>query len=297
MREVYAVLERATPTDTTILLEGETGTGKGLAAASVHKVSPRRDGPFVVVDCGAIPANLLESELFGHEKGAFTGADARRIGAFEDASGGTIFLDEIGELPLDLQPKLLRVLESRELRRVGGNRTIPVDVRVVAATNRDLRAEVNAGRFRSDLYFRLAVVKVRLPSVRERPEDIPGLVEEFLRAMAPPAEAAARLRGAEFLADLVRHPWPGNVRELRNHLERCLVFQDAGRLPEPEHAAPAPGSSPYADARRRALDEWERSYLDGLLRRFPGKVAQAAAAAGLDRAYLYKLLRKHGLKA
>jgi transcriptional regulator with PAS, ATPase and Fis domain len=234
-RTSFALLERAAQSNVTVLLEGETGTGKGVAAEAVHRHSARKDGPFLVVDCGAIPANLLESELFGHEKGSFTGADRKRIGAFEEASGGTIFLDEIGELTADLQPKLLRVLESREFRRVGGNAHRVTDVRVIAATNRDLRAEVNAGRFRSDLYFRLAVLKVTIPPLRERPEDIPIIVEHILRALHADATATARLRTPQFFAALQHSAWPGNVRELRNYLERCLVFEDALPVTEVSH--------------------------------------------------------------
>ena len=183
MRASFALMERAAASDATVLLEGETGTGKGQAAEAIHQASARAKAPLIVVDCGAIPANLLESELFGHEKGAFTGAESRRLGAFEEADGGTIFLDEIGELPLDLQPKLLRVLENRQVRRLGGNVHRAIDVRVIAATNRDLRTEVNPGRFRADLYFRLAVVRITLPPLRERPEDLPLLVSRLLRRM------------------------------------------------------------------------------------------------------------------
>jgi DNA-binding NtrC family response regulator len=300
MRQTIALLERASASDATVLLEGETGTGKGKAAEAIHQASPRRDKSFVVVDCGAIPAPLLESELFGHEKGAFTGADSRRIGAFEDASGGTLFLDEIGELPSDLQPKLLRALENRELRRIGSNKFIPIDLRVIAATNRDLRAEVNAGRFRSDLYFRLAVVKIPLPSIRQRPDDIPVIVEELLRQLAVPEKAGQRLLTPSFLAELQRMSWPGNVRELRNHLERVLVFADEVSLPRPIDGPggggpPAP-IVPFVEARKRAQDSWERQYLEGLMRQFPGKVAEAAKAAGVDRVYLYRLLRRQGMK-
>jgi two-component system, NtrC family, response regulator GlrR len=301
MRATFALLERAAATDATVLLEGETGTGKGAAAESIHRLSARRDRSFIVVDCGAIPANLLESELFGHEKGAFTSADARRIGAFEEAHGGTIFLDEIGELPQDLQPKLLRALESREVRRVGSNIHKSVNVRMIAATNRDLRAEVNAGRFRPDLYFRLAVVKIPLPPLRQRPEDIPGLVTQVLSALGADRATSAQLGTPEFLNALQRAAWPGNVRELRNYLERCLVFQDA--VPMGDHGPASGGfgvgidpSLPYADARRIALAEFERRYLEGLLRLHQGRVAQAAGAAGIDRVYLYRLLRRHGIK-
>jgi two-component system, NtrC family, response regulator GlrR len=289
MRAAIGLLERVAASDATVLLEGETGTGKGRAAEAVHRAGARKDGPFVVVDCGSIPANLLESELFGHEKGAFTGAEVRRVGAFEEASGGTLFLDEVGEMAPELQPKLLRALENREIRRVGSNRYLPVDLRVIAATNRDLRAEVNAGRFRSDLYYRLAVVKVRLPSVRERPDDLPLLVAELLKL-------STRLLASDAIAELERSAWPGNVRELRNHLEARLVLE---RTPA---ASPAPADKlvaadlPFTEARRRALDEFERGYLEALMKSHPGKVAQAAQAAGVDRVYLYRLLRRHGIK-
>jgi DNA-binding NtrC family response regulator len=302
MRTTFALLERAAATDLTVLLEGETGTGKGKASEAIHRASTRHDKPFLVVDCGAIPANLLESELFGHEKGAFTGAAGVRIGAFEEAGGGTIFLDEIGELPQDLQPKLLRVLESKEIRRVGSNVHKKVDVRVIAATNRDLRSEVNNARFRSDLYFRLAVVRIPLPSLRQRPEDIPSLVEEILKNAGAQGPEAAALRTPEFTQSLQRSAWPGNVRELRNYVERCLVFQDA--LPAPDAAPSTPPTGglhidprlPYAEARRRAIDEFEQQYLQALLRLHQGKVSNAATAADVDRVYLYKLMRRHNIK-
>jgi len=305
LRTSFSLMERAAATDFTVLLEGETGTGKGEAAEAIHATSVRRDKRFVVVDCGAIPENLLESELFGHEKGAFTGADARRIGAFEEAHGGTVFLDEIGELSSDLQPKLLRVLENGEIRRVGSNAYKPVDVRVIAATHRDLRAEVNAGRFRHDLYFRLAVVRVTLPPLRQRPEDIPLIVEALLRHLHGPQEQLAPLRTPAFLAALQRAAWPGNVRELRNFLERSLVFQELPPEPAPlqpaasAHPAPAavvPVDLPYADARRHALDAFERAFVVGLLERHQGSVSNAAAAAGITRVHFYRLLRRHGIK-
>jgi len=299
MRGAFALMERAAASNATVLLEGETGTGKSQAADGIHKESARRNGPFIVVDCGAMPAQLLEGELFGYEKGAFTGASSRRIGAFEEATGGTVFLDEIGELPIELQPKLLRVIESREVRRIGMNTFTPVDVRMIAATNRDLRAEVNAGRFRSDLFFRLAVLRIVIPPLRQRPEDIPLIVEGLLTQMAGAADSTEALRMPQFIANLQHAAWPGNVRELRNHIERCLVLQAA--LP----AVEAPNGSrevqvdpnvPYAEARRRAIDGFERAYLGALLRQYKGTVAQAAAAAGIDRVYLYRLLRRHGLK-
>ena len=314
MRAAFEMLARAAESDATVLLEGETGTGKSQAALSVHRRSARAEGPFVIVDCGAILGNLLESELFGHEKGAFTGATERRIGAFEEAAGGTLFLDEIGELPLDLQPKLLRALEAREVRRVGSNAHRAVDVRVIAATNRDLRADVNAGRFRADLYFRLAVVTIAMPPLRRRPEDLPALVEEILAQLRAPAEAAAPLRAPAFLAQLRGAAWPGNVRELRNHIERCLILRTAEPAPAGEGApggegASAPGggseggaglavdpTAPYASERERAIADFERRYFRALLALHDGKVARAAAAAGIDRAYFYRVLRRHGIQ-
>jgi two-component system, NtrC family, response regulator GlrR len=294
MRAALAIIERAAASEMTVLLEGETGTGKGKVAEAIHRGSSRSKKPFIVVDCGAIPGNLLESELYGHEKSSFTGASERRIGAFEEASGGTIFLDEIGELPVEQQPKLLRALESKEVRRVGSNTHQKVDVRIVAATNRDLRREVNEGRFRADLYFRLAVLRIPLPPLRERTEDLPVLAKELLRSMGAADEAVAALCTPELFASLARGAWPGNARELRNHLERCLAFDEA--LPVGEQrvvSSTIDASVPYAEARRRALDAFEQAYVKDLLARHGGKVVQAAAAAGIDRVYLYKLLKRH----
>jgi transcriptional regulator with PAS, ATPase and Fis domain len=296
---VFAVLERVAAADSTVLIEGETGTGKEVAAESLHRESPRRDGPLIVVDCGAIPADLLESELFGHEKGAFTGAVVGREGAFEAASKGTIFLDEIGEIAPALQPKLLRVLERREVKRVGSNRYQPVDVRVLAATNRNLLAEVNEGRFRSDLYYRLAVVQVRLPTLRERAEDIPLLVEHILSSLgAAERPEAAQLRTREFLAELQQHAWPGNVRELRNYVERCLTLRESAPLA----AAPMDGAAVFDSTRplREARESWtrtfERRYLQEVLDRAGGNVSAAARAAGVDRIHFYRLLWRHGIR-
>ncbi len=305
MRAMFDVLDRAALSDATILLEGETGTGKGIIAESVHDFSPRKDKPFCVVDCAALPANLLESELFGHERGAFTGAIARRAGAFETAHEGTIFLDEIGELPLDLQPKLLRVLEEREIRRVGSNTVQQVDVRVVAATNRDLRAEVNEGRFRSDLYFRLALIRVKVPALRDHLDDIPLLVERLLATShnATP-EIAAILRSPDFIASLQRATWPGNVRELRNHLESCLVlrrvmpFGELRQAPtgQPQTPTGIDANLPYHQARLQSQMAWEAEYLRALLKQHDDNVEQAAQAAGISRAYIYRLLSRHGIR-
>ncbi|HEY4116793.1 MAG TPA: sigma 54-interacting transcriptional regulator [Byssovorax sp.] len=300
MRRVFALLERAAPNEATVLLEGETGTGKEVAAESIHLESPRRDGPFVIVDCSAVPADLLEAELFGHEKGAFTGASGAREGAFEAANGGTIFLDEIGELSLDLQPKLLRALERRHVKRVGANRYTDVDVRVVAATNRDLRAEVNQHRFRSDLYYRLAVIEVRLPPLRERAEDLPLLLDHVLERLGfSDGEQAAALRSADSIAALARHAWPGNVRELRNYVERCVALGERsplGASPDDAKAALPDVDQPLRVARARWTSALERRYVEAVLQRAGGNVTAAARAAGVDRMYLYRLLHRYGLR-
>ena len=301
MRAAFALLERAAGSDSTVLIEGETGTGKDLAAAAIHGASARADGPFVVVDCGAVPRDLIESELFGHVRGAFTSASADRAGAFELASGGTLFLDEIGELAVDLQPTLLRVLESRQVKRVGGARPVPVDVRVIAATNRGLAAEVNARRFRSDLYYRLAVLVVQMPPLRARPEDLPLLVDAILESMgAADDPRAAALREERALEHLASHPWPGNVRELRNHVERVLAF---GALVPPvavevaeEEGDEVDPSQPYRLARQRWLARFERLYLERLLAAHGGNVSAAARAARVDRVHLHRLLSRAGLR-
>jgi DNA-binding NtrC family response regulator len=312
MRAVFNALERAAPTTAPVLVTGESGTGKELAARAVHEISPRAHQPFEVVDCGGLPPTLIESELFGHERGAFTGATGEREGAFERAEGGTIFLDELGELPLELQPKLLRALGEREIRRVGGKRTKRVDVRVVAATNRDLRREVNAGRFRADLFYRLAVIQVRMPPLRDRLDDLPLLVRGLL-------EAIARERGVDGLVEpdqelldaLGRHAWPGNVRELRNYLEQLLIL----RVPPPfggespsATGAPTSGASaggggfdgldklPLRSAKSELLERFERHYVERLLEQTGGNVAEAARRAGVDRVTLFRTIRRYGLR-
>jgi len=296
MRAAYARLEAAAAGSSTVLLQGESGTGKDLAAESIHLESARRDGPFVIVDCGAIPGNLLEAELFGHEAGAFTGASVARTGAFEAAAGGTLLLDEIGELALELQPKLLRAIDRREIQRVGSSQRVPVDVRIVAATNRNLKEEVNARRFRSDLYFRIAVVVVTMPPLRERASDIPILVEAILEGLGDGESPIAKsLRSGELLSELLRHAWPGNVRELRNHVEACLVHQD--------RALPVSSSEPTIDIHqplRAVRDRWvrhvERRYLEQLLIVHGNNVSAAARAAGVDRVHLHRLLSRAGLR-
>jgi two-component system, NtrC family, response regulator GlrR len=253
-----------------------------------------------VIDCGAVPPDLLESELFGHERGAFTGAVAAREGAFEAAAGGTIFLDEIGELGADLQPKLLRVLERREIKRVGTNKYVPVDVRVVAATNRNLRAEVNAHRFRSDLFYRLAVVKVRLPPLRERLDDLELIVKHILDSLgAAEHPEAAALRTPDFMAHLARHAWPGNVRELRNYLERCMALREQTPIIEDGAETETPtvnAQMPLKLARETWTRTFERRYVEELLRAHQNNVSAAARAAGVDRPYFYRLLWRHGFR-
>jgi transcriptional regulator with GAF, ATPase, and Fis domain len=308
IREIFGLLERVGPTEATVLLEGETGTGKDLVAHTIHDLSRRKDGPFVVVDCGAVASTLIESELFGHEKGAYTGATATRQGAFELANGGTIFLDELGELSLDLQPKLLRVLEQREIRRVGGNRTIRVDIRVVAATKQDLKQEVQRGKFREDLFFRLSVVPIYIPPLRQRKEDIPLLVQDFARKLGGQDITLPQ----DTVDSLMAHDWPGNIRELRNVLERGLYLSkqlggDAFKMvtvgglgPINAGASKAlevqfDSSQSYRVNKERWNDEFEKRYLQWLLHRAEGNVSKAAREADMDRKYLHKLIKKHDL--
>jgi transcriptional regulator with GAF, ATPase, and Fis domain len=299
MREMFADLMRIAPTELSVLVEGETGTGKELVADSIHRASSRAGGAYVVFDCSAVSPSLAESELFGHEKGAFTGAVASRAGVFEQADGGSIFLDELGELPKDLQPKLLRVLEKGELRRVGGNRTIPVDVRVISATNRNLRAEVDSGNFREDLYYRVSGTKIRVPPLRERLDDLPLLVEHFLQRMVPPRHAD---QVPPHLWDMLRsYRWPGNVRELKHAVERMLVLPERVLGTTPAWAVPTAATDaddkldPWRIARRQAADDFERGYLQRVLSRTDGNVTRAAAIAEISRQMVQKLMKKHAI--
>jgi DNA-binding NtrC family response regulator len=308
MRQVFALIKKIAPMDVSVIIGGETGTGKELVARAIHELSGRKKGPMVVLDCGAIPPNLIESELFGHEKGSFTGAMAERPGAFERAHGGTIFLDELGELRLDLQPKLLRVLENREVRRVGGNDTLEVDCRVIAATNRDLPREIAAGNFREDLFFRLSVINLQLPPLRERREDIPLILK---RALADPEVLARHGRkriSPEALSLLMAYAWPGNVRELMNVLSHVLAFSD-GEEVLPEHLPPRvrgqqrEGPLPFnehltfKDAKEQLLENFEREYVTSVLTRCEGNLSRAARESGLHRKSIERLVKKYQLDA
>jgi DNA-binding NtrC family response regulator len=318
MRRLFALLAKAATTEATILLSGETGTGKEAIAEAVHQLSHRANGPFVVVDCGSIPHELIASELFGHAKGSFTGAGADKQGLIEAANGGTLFLDEIGELALDLQPQLLRVLDRHQVRRVGETQAIDVDIRVIAATHRDLRAMVRVGQFREDLFYRLAVVAAQVPPLRERKADIPALATCFAERMGRGTFA----QSPSLLEQLERHDWPGNVRELRNVVERALSLGNAalsdlgdstmrtGTGTEPPEASPLrpssstmpPGASgdmlelPFKEAKAALVESFERDYLTALLARHRGNISRAASEAGIDRNYIHRLVKKYGLE-
>ena len=300
MRRMYGVLEKVAPTDASVLIQGETGTGKELVARAIHDASARARGPFIVVDCGAIAENLIESELFGHVRGAFSGAVADRRGLVEEADGGTLFLDEIGELPSSLQPRLLRVLEALEVRRVGGNTSRKVDVRVVAATNRPLAQSVNDGSFREDLYYRLAVVEIVLPPLRARREDIALLAEHFFRRYAGEKEPLP----PAFLSSLTSRAWPGNVRELRNYIERSVSLGQAsdggGASARVEPAAGGqpvvPIHLPLKDARAAWTEQFELLYVKALLAKTQGNVTRAAELAGINRRSLQRLIASLGIR-
>ncbi len=295
VRAVRASLAAVAATDSTVLLTGETGTGKGLVARTIHRRSPRRDAPFVHVDCAALSATVIESELFGHERGAYTGASERRAGRFERAGAGTVFLDEVAELGPPLQAKLLRVLEDREYERVGGTCTLSMRARVLAATSRDLAAAVREGDFRPDLFYRLAVVELRLPPLRERLDDLPELVASGLSRIAPRLGVATPRVAPDFLEGLRRRPWPGNVRELMNLLERLLVRRrgaplDARALQE----AQRPGALPTRPTPRPAPDDPE--VIARTLAQTGGNVARAARRLGLPRSTLRHRIARHGLE-
>ncbi len=317
MRALYTLLERLAPTDLSLLIEGPTGTGKELAARAIHEASGHAEGPFVVLDCTAIPPSLAESILFGHERGAFTGAAERRPGVFEAAAQGTLFLDEVGELPSELQPKLLRVLEQRQVVRVGASQAIPVHARILSATWRELRLRVNQGTFREDLYYRLAQARVNLPALAERPDDIPLLVTYFLENL-PAGTRCARAIAPDALVELSSREFRGNVRELRHTVERAAMLaagdvivssdlafermlmgecQRAKSSPTESMLSETPDSALplFKEAKRTLVDEFERSYLEQLLGRAGKNLSRASAFAGIERHHLRDLLKKHGL--
>ncbi len=302
MCRLYSLLRKLAVCDAPVLIQGETGSGKELAARALHRLSRRAQGPFVTVDCSCLSPSLLESELFGHRKGSFTGALEGRIGLLELGDGGTVFLDEVGELPLELQPKLLRVLEARELRPVGASTPRPLNIRVLAATNRDLPQEVQAGRFRRDLLFRLEVLRVHLPPLRDRLEDLPLLLEHLLERLSPGAIPPSFTPQA--MRALGCHPWPGNVRELANVVARALALSSGGAITEEElglgfsQSAPARTPNPgFKEAKEEAEHLFEREYLRELFRRCDGNISRAGREADLDRKHLRRLLRRHGLIA
>ncbi len=302
MRAVFERCRKAAPTDLTVLILGETGCGKELVAAAIHQASSRANKPFVVVDCGAIPPTLAESALVGHERGSFTGAVDKRISPFVEADGGTIFLDELGERPVDVQPKLLRALAEQRIKAVGSNSYRPVNVRVIAATRRDLVREVNAGTFRSDLYFRVAQLRIELPALRERTEDIPALTRKMITDLGDPS-AYSRITN-DSLERLMRHDWPGNVRELRNVIAVALAFGKDGPIDLASHLAPmssaASESTPtrgrtFQDAKREVLARFEREYFTALYAECNGNVSEIGRRAAMERAHVRGYLRRHGI--
>jgi DNA-binding NtrC family response regulator len=303
MRELFGTLERIAPKELAVLIQGETGTGKEEVARAIHQHSPRANGPFIVIDATALPEALAESLLFGHEKGAFTGAHERRIGFFEAARGGTVFIDEVGELPPVLQSKFLRVLERREIIRVGGHSPLPIDVRVVSATNRDLRNAIDKGKFREDLYFRLAQVRVFVPPLRQRLEDLPVICQSLLKRTGSDA-----MIDAEALEHLSSVQWPGNVRELNNVLLRAAALAQDGVIGRQDVAGEGDGfrgtaderspldlSGTFAQAKERAIERFERAYLSLLMKRVQGNLSAAARSADVARHHLRDLLKKRGL--
>jgi DNA-binding NtrC family response regulator len=299
MQEIYTLITRIADNNATVLLSGESGTGKEVLARAIHQQSNRGQRPFVAVNCAAIPAELLESELFGHEKGSFTGAIATKVGKFELATGGSLFLDEVGSMRLDLQAKILRALQEREIERVGGTRIIKIDVRVIAATNRDLKKAVEESTFREDLYYRLNVVPVTLPDLKDRQEDIPLLANHFMQKFAQESNSAIHELSKEAMAILLSYPWPGNVRELENVIERAVTL---GRGPAiqpsdlPAHLAGGAGPVEKALVQEATLEDLERDYIRVILRRTKGHQIRAAAILGIDRRTLYRKIRRYNIR-
>ena len=305
MQKIYNTLSIVSPSDSTVLILGETGTGKDLLAHAIHYHSPRKDKPFVKVDCGAISESLLESELFGHEKGAFTNAYYQRIGRFEYAQGGTVFLDEVGEISVRLQMKLLRVLEEKKFERVGSNRTTEVDVRIIAATNRDLSEEVRSGKFRSDLYYRLNVIQIQVPPLRERTDDIPLLVEHFLKKLGKKLGRKIPRISSQALQSLIDYPWPGNIRELENLIEKTLLLQNGDLielmdLPTINEINDYKNSRaylqyPFKTAKKMIVEEFERDYFVYLLKCARGNITNASKKSGIDYKSFYETIRLYGI--
>ncbi|MCH2187079.1 sigma-54 dependent transcriptional regulator, partial [Myxococcota bacterium] len=311
MKKVFETIQKVAATDLSVMIRGESGTGKELVAQAIHDTSTRKNKPFVAVNCAAIHRELGESELFGHEKGAFTGADNRRLGRFEAADGGTIFLDEIGDMAPETQAKVLRVLEEKKLERVGSTRSLDVDVRVISATHRDLEAQVAQGGFREDLFYRLKVVALELPPLRERTEDVPALSARFLKQLADRLGRPEKPLASTALTRLAQHPWPGNVRELRNVLEQAAVLCSGDEIEEsdlqlgaspasrPEVAdAPATESSglSFADAKRQTVERFERAFLLNALREHDGNISRTAQSIGMVRQSLQQKIRELNLR-
>jgi DNA-binding NtrC family response regulator len=303
MKRLLDVIRRTAPSEGRVLVTGENGTGKELVARALHEGSRRRAGPFVKLNCAAVPAELIESELFGHERGAFTGAVAARRGKFEQADGGTLFLDEVGDMPAAMQAKVLRVLQEGEFERVGGQHTLRCDVRVVAATNKDLAAEVKAGRFREDLFYRLAVVPIQTPPLRERREDVPALAERFLAEACERNGRRPMRLAREAVAALQAHAWPGNVRELRNLVERLAILSDGPEIGTADVVAVLPDARPPRADRFREnasfhglVEEAEREIILAALDAHQDRVSDTARALGLERSHLYKKMRALGIK-
>jgi DNA-binding NtrC family response regulator len=303
MREVFELLNSVAGLDTTVLIHGETGVGKELLARSLHFSGARRDKPFVAVNCSAIPLELFESELFGFKKGAFTGAGETRRGLLQAAHGGTLLLDEIGEMPLGLQAKLLRVIEDKRVTSIGSDRAVEIDVRFIATTNKDLQLEVEHGAFRRDLFYRLSVMPVRVPPLRERPDDIPLLAQHFLEQSARRSKRAVRALAPAALQALCRYTWPGNVRELENVIERAVIVAKGDTITDVERFLTGEGERPrvdlslaFRDAKARVVEEFERAYFAGLLEAHGGKLASVARHAGMDGKNLWEKLTKYGLR-
>jgi DNA-binding NtrC family response regulator len=299
MQEIFGLIEQVAGSRSTVMVYGKSGTGKELVAKAIHYNSPRSTRAFVAVNCAAIPAELLESELFGHEKGSFTGAIATKIGKFELATGGSLFLDEVGSMRLDLQAKILRALQEREVERVGGTRTIKIDVRVIAATNRDLKKAVEEGTFREDLYYRLNVVPITLPDLKDRQEDIPLLANHFVQKFAQESNPAIREISKEAMAVLMSHAWPGNVRELENVIERAVTLGHGPAVLStdlPTHLAGGANPLERALTREATLEDLERDYIAMILQRTKGHQIRAATILGIDRRTLYRKIRRYGLR-